>query len=65
MCLQMEQEILICVGKAQGTVEESCSFFDLSVCFESSGQFSLVQVTGVTTGWGGRGEISFFCLGSW
>lgn len=59
MCLQMEQEILICVGKAQGTVEESCSFFDLSVCFESPGQFSLVQVTGVTAGWVDVGRFHF------
>ena len=65
VCLQMEQEKLICVGKAQDTVEEGCSFFDLSVCCESSVQFSLVQVIGVTTAWGGCGEISFICIGSW
>lgn len=38
----MEQEMFLRVGKAQGTVEESCSYFDLSVCRESLVRFSLV-----------------------
>ena len=32
VCLQVDQEVLIYVGKAQGTVEKACSFSDLSVC---------------------------------
>lgn len=64
----MEQEMFICVGKAQGTVEENCYFSDLSVCPERLGQFSPVWVTGVGMVSGVREmRFHFFAqaLGAW
>lgn len=39
VCLQVDQEVLIYVGKAQGTVEKGWSFSDLSVCVKVEGSF--------------------------
>lgn len=47
VCLQMEQKMFTCVGKAEGTVAEPCYFSDLSVCPESLGPLSPVWVTDV------------------